>query len=68
MNHLSCVFTLGAVAVNTDSRRFNLCHLVSLRGLMSGWGNRGAACDRQEGGDEVRGGQSEAPKGSERGL
>lgn len=68
MNHLSCLFTLGAVAVNTDSRRFNLCHLVSLCGVTSGWGNRGTACGRQEGGDEVGGGQSEAPKGSERGL
>lgn len=65
---LSCLFTLGAVAVNTDSRRFNVCHLVPFHGVTSGWGNRGTACGRQEGGDEVRGGQSEAPKGSERGL
>lgn len=68
MNHLSCLFTLSALAVNTDSHRSNLCHLVSLCGVTSGWGNRGTACGRQEGGDEVGGGQSEAPKGSERGL
>uniref|UniRef100_A0A4W6BU98 PTPRF interacting protein alpha 3 n=1 Tax=Lates calcarifer TaxID=8187 RepID=A0A4W6BU98_LATCA len=30
---LVCLFTLGAVAVNTDSHRFNLCHLVSLCGM-----------------------------------
>lgn len=65
---LSRLFTLSAVAVNTDSRRFNLCHLVSLCGGTLGRGNRGTACRRQEGGDEVGGGQSEAPKGSERGL
>lgn len=65
---LSCLFTLSAVAVNTGSRRFNLCHLWSLCVVTLGRGNRGTACRRQEGGDEVRGGQSEAPKGSERGL
>lgn len=58
----------GAMVVSTDSHRFNLCHFVSLRGVTSGWGNRGTACGRQEGGDKVRGGQSEAPKGSERGM
>lgn len=42
--------------------------LCSFCGVTSGWGNRGTACSRQEGGDKVRGGQSEAPKGSERGL
>lgn len=65
---LSCLLTVSAVAVNTDSRRFSLCHLLSLCGVTSGWGNRGTACGRQEGGDEVGGGQSEAATGSERGL
>lgn len=48
--------------------RLNPCHLVSLCLHTPGWRNRRAACNRQEGGDKLRGGQSEAPKGSKGGL
>lgn len=46
----------------------SICVITSLCAPLSGWGNRGTACRRQEGGDQVGGGQSETPKGSERGL